>query len=368
MASADPHGLGEPFFNPPDAKVDIVFVHGLGGDRIKTWTSKPTEDIPKSTFWPKDLLPETCKAARILSFGYDSSFEHFYPLYSSAQDSDGITIDDHSGALLQSLARLRDTSKTLDRPIIFVTHSLGGLVCAHALSGEHSANESHKRLVDSTRGIVFLGTPFEDTNEDKWASVARQFLKLARVDTAIDDLNRRSQKLISINGAFLRFLKARDRSPTPVDVACFFEGLPTYFVNGTTEVIVSKSSATFSGVDPLKIPAKHDNLCRFGDKFQDGYIGITKVLNEWIRALAAPRAVDNSNQHSIRLGNVVYNERIDRNQGVIMGHAYGTTKEANRIIGSTTVTDILALDPCEYFYKANFLHSTSTATGGSHLH
>lgn len=38
----------------------IVFVHGLRGHRINTWSSN-------DTCWPKDLLPEDIKDARILT-------------------------------------------------------------------------------------------------------------------------------------------------------------------------------------------------------------------------------------------------------------------------------------------------------------
>jgi len=46
--------------------VDIVFVHGLNGHWMKTWTHE------NGTFWPKDLLPHALPGARIYSYGYPS--------------------------------------------------------------------------------------------------------------------------------------------------------------------------------------------------------------------------------------------------------------------------------------------------------
>ena len=46
--------------------VDIVFVHGLNGDVLRTWTHD------NGTCWPKYLLPDSIPHARIFSYGYDS--------------------------------------------------------------------------------------------------------------------------------------------------------------------------------------------------------------------------------------------------------------------------------------------------------
>ena len=50
----------------------IVFVHGLEGHRLTTWTKQ-------GICWPKDLLPKepALSNVHILSFGYDSGFVDF---------------------------------------------------------------------------------------------------------------------------------------------------------------------------------------------------------------------------------------------------------------------------------------------------
>jgi hypothetical protein len=42
-----------------------VFVHGLGGHSVKTWSKK-------GVYWPKDLLGPGIRNVRILTFGYDA--------------------------------------------------------------------------------------------------------------------------------------------------------------------------------------------------------------------------------------------------------------------------------------------------------
>jgi protein SERAC1 len=77
-----------------------VFVHGLGGDRMKTWTDD-------QVFWPKDLLPVDIPEARILTFGYDANIVHFWGMPSQNR------IDNHADELVASLVGLRDRTKTV---------------------------------------------------------------------------------------------------------------------------------------------------------------------------------------------------------------------------------------------------------------
>jgi len=78
----------------PSSGVDLVFVHGLRGSRLRTWSRG---DI----FWPRDLLSKDLKNIRVITWGYDASIAKAFS-YASKESLFG-----HAGTLLNDLARLR---------------------------------------------------------------------------------------------------------------------------------------------------------------------------------------------------------------------------------------------------------------------
>lgn len=97
--------------------VDIVAIHGLDGDIRSTWTHK------NGTFWLKDLLLGSMPGARVFSYGYPS--ETFF-----SRSVAGIR--DFAVYLLNAIEdRLREDARggiKSSRPIIYICHSLGGIV------------------------------------------------------------------------------------------------------------------------------------------------------------------------------------------------------------------------------------------------
>jgi pimeloyl-ACP methyl ester carboxylesterase len=193
-----------------------------------------------------------------------------------------------------------------DRPIIFVAHSLGGLVCANALSHQQGPNDTNVSLVNNTTGIIFLGTPFEGSSKARWGNRALQLLQLvSSTNDKMKVLEERSQKLVDINANFYKLVKKRDQSASHLKVACFFEVYPMYVARKDIGLIVPKDSATLSGIDPIPIEASHTGMCRFVDEHRNGYKNISNTLTEWIRRLGEkPSSADDGQVsfclHSVR--------------------------------------------------------------------
>ncbi len=73
-------------------------------------------------YWPLDLLPSSCPNTRILTWGCQTLATNGKLL--PAQHN----LFTHADDLLHDLATLRDDTRTAGRAVIFVTHSLGGVI------------------------------------------------------------------------------------------------------------------------------------------------------------------------------------------------------------------------------------------------
>ncbi|TPX20905.1 hypothetical protein DIZ76_016802 [Coccidioides immitis] len=93
---------------------DLVAIHGLNGDPIKTWTHGET-----GVMWLEDLLPKVIPNIRVMTFGYNARFNSF----TAQQDLRSIAIK-----LLAELVDVRTTEDEKSRPLVLVCHSLGGIL------------------------------------------------------------------------------------------------------------------------------------------------------------------------------------------------------------------------------------------------
>ena len=143
--------------------------------------------------------------------------------------------------------------------------------------------------MEKTIGVVFLGTPFKGSLKVKWAGRALKILDWISTTHKEDvkDLEERSAKLMSINKAFQKLLKARDQSETRqfLEVACFFKQYAMYKAGKKIGTIVPKGSACLPGIDPQLIQANHVDMCKFEDEDREGYKNVSQRLSQWISDL-----------------------------------------------------------------------------------
>ncbi|RYP89313.1 hypothetical protein DL769_000068 [Monosporascus sp. CRB-8-3] len=166
----------------------IVFVHGFTGHPDRTWTQKrgdaqnasdygdeETADPPSKfrkfnpfsnyrrerdssstpVYWPRDLLPKTIPYARVLTHGYDTHLRHVL-----GSPLNRATVYDIAWDFLVALEAERRQEPS--RPILFVAHSLGGIIVKEMLRRANGCQSYQRHLhnvFNSTIGIVFFGTP-----------------------------------------------------------------------------------------------------------------------------------------------------------------------------------------------------------------
>jgi hypothetical protein len=193
-------------YTHPNAEVDIVLVHGLNGSPEKTWTAS------NGIFWPLDLLPGSLKGlqANVLVYGYNAD------VYSGRIDrsaSDNF-IHHHAQTLVTSLTLFRRGEGTFKNPIVWVCHSLGGILVKRALLYSNDLivrhHQIYRSLYVSTFGLIFLGTPHTGADVASWGLmlqamsdvvIPRRFFESESV--LLRTLKKDSETLANINNHFL---------------------------------------------------------------------------------------------------------------------------------------------------------------------
>ncbi|KAF5004703.1 hypothetical protein FDECE_8814 [Fusarium decemcellulare] len=255
--------------NADDADVDIVFVHGLSGTRRGTWRHAD------GTCWPKDLLPKDLPKARISLFGYDASIPKL--LGQSSTNS----LRDHGMALCNDVTMLRLRTASSQRPIIFVAHSLGGLVCEQALLISSGSPETYEQaLLECTIGVIFMGTPHSGAGIANMASTLARLIKIFKPTNReiISVLTPSSEVLANLQQEFHRMIERRSREgKRDMQLFCFFEELPMERVG----IIVERHSATLPSYGQVGIHGNHKTMTKF-DKDGTGYDRVRDRIFVWL--------------------------------------------------------------------------------------
>ncbi|RAK97066.1 uncharacterized protein BO80DRAFT_448750 [Aspergillus ibericus CBS 121593] len=279
-------------------EVDIVFVHGLRGHREKTWTKD-------GHLWPKEYLPTDIENCRLMSFGYDSNVIHS----SQAEITQGSLTSD-ARCLCALLKDERSTPESETRPLIFVAHSLGGLVCAEAviLGDRNVAGDSVNAIARYIKGIIFLGTPFAGSHLAKWGNFVRAIFNVVKktdqktLKTLVEDSN----DLKHLGVAFPEVIRKRNETPEKVKVTFFYETLDTFGVR-----VVEESSSAYVGVgEVLPIRANHLDICKFASPEEDGYKLVKAKLLEIIHARDTRDSPEPRSNTINNYGNKVLNQAM----------------------------------------------------------
>ncbi|EXJ73365.1 uncharacterized protein A1O5_03125, partial [Cladophialophora psammophila CBS 110553] len=178
----------------PNAAVDVCFVHGLTGNRDSTWTAKGQPQP-----WSQALLPSRLCRSRVLTYGYDAYVTRGLGTVASSN-----RLTDHASNFLNDLTTNGAADDALWRPLIFVAHSLGGLVCKEMILASRNNPESHlKAVFAATKGIIFMGTPHTGRWMADWASIPAEALGV------IISTNKSLLKVLQTNDPFLKSIQHR---------------------------------------------------------------------------------------------------------------------------------------------------------------
>ncbi|KAK2023087.1 hypothetical protein LX32DRAFT_628702 [Colletotrichum zoysiae] len=285
-----PAGAGE-FLTRADG-VDIVFVHGLGSNPDTTWIAKASSHDDEAVTgserlvnWVSDFLPDDLQTAqrniRIFFYNYDTYWE---------RDAVHSRLQTLGNEFLEELySKVYASEADRSRHLILVAHSHGGLVVKQVLLLAQSSSK-FDFIAESTKAIIFLGSPHRGTSLGKWGWMWAQALRpLGSNPSILADLGYDSVLLGDLHDNFFDAItKNRDKN---MQIFNFFEKRPTillrtWFVQWQ-QFCVREESAKFKGygVRNIGLDVDHYGLNKFGSR-SDSYEKIKSKLLEVTQDLA----------------------------------------------------------------------------------
>ncbi|KAK8101908.1 hypothetical protein PG999_012282 [Apiospora kogelbergensis] len=272
--AADPLGLKVVHRPATERRVDIIFVHGLGGSSRMTWSFNRDLEF----FWPLKFLPHESdiQDARISTFGYNSDFR-------PGSGKTKVSILDFSKDLLYDLKYAQDELdsgteelRMGEKPIIFVVHSMGGLLVKEAyLQGQN--DPMYQDIVKAISSIVFLSTPHRGTHLAETLNRILQVSFLASPMQYISELAGGSQTLQKLNEQF------RHVAPK-LRIASFYETRPTSLIKKAQLMVLEKDSSVlgYPGEISKPLDADHHGVCKYESREDPRYITVRNALKSLI--------------------------------------------------------------------------------------
>lgn len=140
-----------------------------------------------------------------------------------------------------------------ERPVVWVAHSMGGLLVKKMLLDAAEDPEMHC-LLRNTKGMVFYSVPHRGTYMAEY-SVNVRYLLFPSVE--VRELCKDSPALCDLNERFLNMAKERDYK-----VLSFVETLPTTVGPMMKMLVVPPQSADLGIGDLIEVDVDHLNICK----------------------------------------------------------------------------------------------------------
>ena len=213
--------------------------------------------------------------ARVFTWGYDADVHHWG---SSASQN---TIHDHAGNLLSDIANqiVGDSPE----PLIFIVHSLGGIVIKDALNQSSQTEGTRlKTIAPATYGVLFLGTPHRGS---KSASIGKLAYNVTVAATRrpnlklLQALERNSETLDRVGDSFRQTVLKLG-----IKLCSFREEKETRkWLVFNTMVVEPDSAKIGDGKEEIgSIPENHRGMSKFASISDLGFKRISAVLRTWI--------------------------------------------------------------------------------------
>lgn len=238
-------------------KADVLFIHGILGAAFKTWRQQDrgaadelTEgesDEDYTECWPKSWLAADCPNLRVLTVEYDSHLSDW--MAKCPAENQRKSLAHRSQELLKKLKQ----AGVGERPVVWVAHSMGGLLVKKMLLDASEDPDMH-RLLNNTKGIMFYSVPHHGTFMAEY-SVNVRYLLFPSIE--VKELCKDSPALRGLNENFLNMAKERE-----FKVLSFAETLPTNIGPMIKILVVPTQSANLGIGELIEVDVDHLNICK----------------------------------------------------------------------------------------------------------
>ncbi|CAG8962046.1 hypothetical protein HYFRA_00005088 [Hymenoscyphus fraxineus] len=224
--------------------------------------------------WIRDSLSIDLPGVRAVIYGYNTKLDRSQSFQS---------IPDLGRALISQL-QTYGWSLPSAKPVVFLAHSLGGLVLREALVQlDNSSNEEYICILDQIRGAVFFGVPNLGMEQSHFRMIAHNQPNSALVE----DIARNSNYLQILNDLFSKtsfsssqqFYWAYETSKSPTVLKMKDGKLDR---NGPPAILVSPDSATCKLIETnpsitFPIDETHSDMTKFKRDSEYYHIVISKL-------------------------------------------------------------------------------------------
>ncbi|KAL6402668.1 hypothetical protein AUP68_14122 [Ilyonectria robusta] len=134
-------------------RYSCIAISGLDNHPFGSWKSKRDGD---TFMWLRDTLPRLRPDIRVILYGYDTTL---------TKSNSFKSIKDIAWSFIENLKCI--TAPMKPKPLVFIAHSLGGIIFQEALVGLGDSGEGAEQdMLNRVRGGVLFGVPSKGMETD----------------------------------------------------------------------------------------------------------------------------------------------------------------------------------------------------------
>ncbi|EGI57699.1 Protein SERAC1 [Acromyrmex echinatior] len=222
----------------------------------------------KTLCWPKDWLPVDIPSLRIIGINYGTSLSMWTPF--CPIESMKSTIKERSEEFITKLTM----ANVGQRPLIWVAHSMGGLLIKKMLVEEWKTGDKNG-ICKNTKAILFYGTPHRGSHV---AALKQTTQMLLWPTVEVQELREESPQLLKLHEEFLEML-----NKYCIEIVSFAEAKPTL----VTALKFPFQFVSLNSADPgvgefFEIPQDHLSICKPASRQSFLYQKLLSVLRRHV--------------------------------------------------------------------------------------